>query len=184
MAVATLSLSLASCHGGVRPATASVIAKRRQPSGSWLAKPDYAAGTTVPYRGPCKNPDLQAATGTVEQWTGGESFHRLKHLTTMAMGLTGDGSVLFVWAGATDGNPQQGLIITDLEPKDFCVSTTFGPMYESIDPIPRGVIELVGPVLGDTIHYSYLDSAGHRLPGQAQLLAHEQDILGEGPVGS
>ncbi len=165
MAVATLSLSLASCRGRT---TGHSLGHSATPTtiGFVLAKPDHAAGTTVPYRGPCKNPDLQAVTGTVEQWTGGESFHRLKHLTTMAIGRTGDGSVLFVWAGATDGNPQQGLIITNLEPKDFCVSTTFGPMYESVDPIPRGVIELVGPVLGDTVHYSYLDSAGHRLPGQ------------------
>jgi hypothetical protein len=84
----------------------------------------------------------------------------------MAMGRTADGSVLYVWAGATDGDPHQGLIITNLEPKDFCVSITFGPMYENADPNPRGAIELVGPIIGDTIHYWYLDSAGRRLPGQ------------------
>jgi hypothetical protein len=39
-------------------------------------------------------------------------------------------------------------------------------MYENADPNPRGAIELVGPIIGDTIHYWYLDSAGRRLPGQ------------------
>src|SRR5579884_776351 len=52
-----------------------------------VAAPDHAPGTTLPYRGPCANPDVAKASGVVEQWTGGASFHGLRYLTTLAMGL-------------------------------------------------------------------------------------------------
>jgi hypothetical protein len=130
------------------------------------AKPDHAPGITVPYKGPCENPDVRVSTGIVNKWPPTSSFEGLQHLTTMAMGLSSNGSVLYVWAGTTNEDPSRGLIMTNLEPGNFCVSTTFGPMNEAVDATPRGAIELIGLVNGDTIHYVYLDNQGQEVPGQ------------------
>lgn len=134
--------------------------------GIQLAKPDHAPGSTLPYRGPCPNPALKEATGDVHPWTSGPTFHGLQHLTTFAVGRRADGSVLRVWAGASNDDPHQGIVITQEESSDFCVSTQIGNEDLEADPTRRGAIQLVSPVLGDTIHYVYLDSGGTPLAGQ------------------
>ncbi len=108
----------------------------------------------------CHNIDVDGWHGQVFPYGGMGPFHGGTRMTTIGGAQLSDGSLVLIWAGGSDANPQVGEVRMTVEPENMCAAGALqavGAGAVSYDQVQRsGPLSIIAPMEPPFVRLAYV----------------------------